>query len=85
MPTIIHAAAFSACVICPYTCGQLLPCPASNPCRYNLAVTLVIFNNGGIYGGDRREAALRAAAAAGLAAAGHGADPAPTAFVPNAR
>lgn len=55
------------------------------PHRYNLPICIIVFNNGGIYGGDRREAALREAAAAGLAAAGYGGDPAPTAFVPNAR
>lgn len=54
-------------------------------CRYNLPINVVIFNNGGIYGGDRREDQLKQAAAAGLAAAGHASDPIPTAFVPNAR
>ena len=54
-------------------------------CRYNLPVTSVVFNNGGIYGGDRRAGGLRALAEAGLAAAGHGDDPPPTAFVPQAR
>jgi 2-hydroxyacyl-CoA lyase 1 len=54
-------------------------------CRYRLPITVLVFNNGGIYGGDRRPAALRAAAAAGLAWAGAPADPPPTAFVPGAR
>jgi 2-hydroxyacyl-CoA lyase 1 len=54
-------------------------------CRYALPITVVVFNNGGVYGGDRRPEGLRAAAAAGLAAGGHPADPAPTAFVPGAR
>lgn len=48
--------------------------------RYNLKVVVIIFNNGGIYGGDRREQILQQAAAKGLEAAGHAADPAPTAF-----
>ncbi len=54
-------------------------------CRYRLPITVLVFNNGGIYGGDRRPEALRAAAAAGLARAGAPADPPPTAFVPGAR
>jgi len=54
-------------------------------CRYKLPITFVVFNNGGIYGGDRREAALKELAQAGLEAAGYGGDPEPTAFVPHAR
>ncbi|PSC68564.1 2-hydroxyacyl-lyase [Micractinium conductrix] len=54
-------------------------------CRYNLPVCVLVMNNGGIYGGDRREAALREAAQKGLAAGGWPADPPPTAFVPEAR
>lgn len=50
--------------------------------RYNLKVVVIIFNNGGIYGGDRREQILQQAAAKGLKAAGHASDPAPTAFAP---
>ena len=42
-------------------------------------------NNNGIYGGDRRQEALRAAAEAGARGAGFAADPIPTAFVDNAR
>ncbi len=42
-------------------------------------------NNNGIYGGDRRQEALRAAAEAGARGAGFAADPVPTAFVDNAR
>ena len=42
-------------------------------------------NNNGIYGGDRRQEALRAAAEAGARRAGFAADPVPTAFVDNAR
>lgn len=53
--------------------------------RYGLPITFVIFNNGGIYGGDRRPEALRSAARAGLAAAGHADDPIPTDFVPVSR
>lgn len=54
-------------------------------CRYNLPVTVIVFNNGGIYGGDRRPEELRERAAAGLELAGCAADPPPTAFVPDAR
>jgi len=54
-------------------------------CRYNLPITVIVFNNGGIYGADRRGEDLRNAAEAGLEKAGWKADPAPTAFVPNAR
>ena len=54
-------------------------------CRYHLPITFVVLNNGGIYGGDRREEGVRKLAEAGLAAAGHASDPAPTAFVPDAR
>ena len=42
-------------------------------------------NNGGIYGGDRRPDALRAAALKGATSAGFRADPIPTAFVQQAR
>lgn len=54
-------------------------------CRYNLPVTIIVFNNGGIYGGDRRTDSLRQAAVAGLESAGFPQDPAPTSFVPDAR
>jgi 2-hydroxyacyl-CoA lyase 1 len=53
--------------------------------RYNLPVCVVVMNNGGIYGGDRREQRLRELAAAGLAAAGVPTDPAPTDFVPQSK
>ena len=42
-------------------------------------------NNNGIYGGDRRQEALRAAAEAGAQGAGFAADPVPTAFVDGAK
>eukprot|EP00887_Chlorella_sp_A99_P002168 scaffold21.g2168.t1 len=42
-------------------------------CRYRLPIIVVIFNNGGVYGGDRRERALQRLAAAGLAAGAAGA------------
>ena len=42
-------------------------------------------NNGGIYGGDRRQRELREAAATGARAGGFADDPIPTAFVPDAR
>ena len=54
-------------------------------CRYELPITVVVFNNGGIYGGDRRPGELRERAAAGLERAGFATDPPPTAFVPEAR
>jgi 2-hydroxyacyl-CoA lyase 1 len=54
-------------------------------CRYKLPIIIVVFNNGGIYGGDRREDGLRGRAARGLEKAGWPDDPAPTAFVPGAR
>jgi len=55
------------------------------PGRYRLPIVVLVFNNGGIYGGDRRTPELAAAAAAGAASAGFGADPPPTAFVAGAR
>ena len=68
------------------------PCPHPRPprlracCRYNLPVTIVVFNNDGVYGGDRRPPHLRALASAGLAAGGHPpGDPPPTSFVPGAQ
>jgi len=54
-------------------------------CRYELPITVVVFNNGGIYGGDRRPGELRERAEAGLERAGFATDPPPTAFVPEAR
>ena len=54
-------------------------------CRYKLPIAVVVFNNGGIYGGDRREDGLRGRAARGLENAGWPDDPAPTAFVPGSR
>lgn len=53
--------------------------------RYKLPIVIVVFNNGGIYGGDRREVPLSEAAGAGAAAGGFKGDPAPTAFVPGCR
>ena len=54
-------------------------------CRYNLSITFIVFNNGGIYGGDRRPEEVKNAAAAGLKLAGYPNDPPPTSFVPGAR
>lgn len=54
-------------------------------CRYRLPIAFVVFNNGGIYGGDRRERALRGLAERGMKSAGFEEDPAPTAFVPGSR
>ena len=53
--------------------------------RYKLPVVVVVMNNGGIYGGDRRSGVLAAAAGRGAAGAGFGADPSPTAFVEGSR
>ena len=55
------------------------------PRRYQLPIVVIIMNNSGIYGGDRRQQQLREAAHKGAAAAGFGADPEPTSFVPNAK
>eukprot|EP00884_Botryococcus_braunii_P001865 jgi/Botrbrau1/1167/Bobra.0162s0055.1 len=52
--------------------------------RYNLAVVVIVFNNSGIYGGDRRVEPLIEAAEKGAKLAGFGQDPPPTAFVPKA-
>ncbi|BDA45528.1 probable 2-hydroxyacyl-CoA lyase at C-terminar half [Coccomyxa sp. Obi] len=53
--------------------------------RYKLPVVIIVLNNGGIYGGDRRPSALQQAAASGATHAGFASDPVPTAFVPDAR
>ena len=53
--------------------------------RYKLPVVVVVMNNGGIYGGDRRTRALSDAAVKGAAKGGFGSDPAPTAFVEGSR
>jgi 2-hydroxyacyl-CoA lyase 1 len=54
-------------------------------CRYQLPIVVIVFNNGGIYGGDRRQPALQEAARAGAAKGNFSLDPEPTAFVPGAR
>lgn len=53
--------------------------------RYQLPVVVIIMNNSGIYGGDRRQQQLREAAHKGATAAGFDEDPEPTSFVPNAK
>ena len=50
-----------------------------------MPIVVIVFNNGGIYGGDRRQPALQEAARAGAAKGNFSADPVPTAFVTNAR
>ena len=57
----------------------------SFPDRYKLPVVLLIMNNSGIYGGDRRQQVLRDAAHKGAAAGGFADDPEPTSFVPKAK
>lgn len=52
--------------------------------RYNLPIVVIVMNNNGIYGGDRRAEGLRSAAERGLASVGLS-DPPPTAFVQNCR
>ena len=59
--------------------------PSINLIRYKLPVVVVVMNNGGIYGGDRRTQALAKAALSGAAGGGFGSDPAPTAFVEGSR
>jgi len=54
-------------------------------CRYKLPVVIIVLNNNGIYGGDRRTAQLREAAATGARSGGFSRDPVPTAFVENAK
>lgn len=49
--------------------------------RYKLPIIVIVMNNGGIYGGDRREQALISAASNGLGTVGFVTDPAPTSFV----
>ncbi len=60
-------------------------CMMHKQCRYKLPVVVLVMNNGGIYGGDRRTAALADAAARGLNGAGFSSDPAPTSFVEGSR
>lgn len=54
-------------------------------CRYSLPILFIVMNNGGIYGGDRRTSELQALANKGLSSIGHPHDPAPTAFVTDAK
>lgn len=53
--------------------------------RYKLPVVVLIMNNSGIYGGDRRQQVLRDAAHKGAVAGGFADDPEPTSFVPKAK
>lgn len=53
--------------------------------RFGLPITFIVLNNGGVYGGDRRSAALVEAAGKGAAGGGFGSDPPPTAFAPGIR
>ncbi|CAD7702218.1 unnamed protein product [Ostreobium quekettii] len=50
-------------------------------CRFKLSVCILVFNNGGVYGGDRRKNAN----ADGVEDSWVDRDPAPTAFVPGAK
>ena len=54
-------------------------------CRYKLPIVVLIMNNSGIYGGDRRQQVLRDAAHKGAVAGGFADDPEPTSFVPKAK
>ena len=45
--------------------------------RYGFPIVVIVFNNGGVYGGDRRSAEEKEGP--------HSNDPAPTSFVPDAR
>lgn len=67
---------------CPHSSSRLAPKPFA---RYKLPIIVCVMNNGGIYGGDRREAALAQAATQGAKAGGFAADPAPTSFVDGSR
>lgn len=49
--------------------------------RYKLPILIIVMNNNGIYGGDRRTSGLRSAAQQGLSAHGWKDDPPPTSFV----
>ena len=53
--------------------------------RYRLPVVIVVFNNGGVYGGDRRTQEEQERAREGLRAGGFPPDPAPTAFAARCR
>eukprot|EP00798_Chlamydomonas_sp_ICE-L_P003822 gene3822-13894_t len=53
--------------------------------RYKLPIVVIVMNNGGIYGGDRREKDLAAAAATGAQSAGFSSDPTPTEFADGSR
>ena len=53
--------------------------------RFDLPITFVVLNNGGVYGGDRRSPALVRAAGEGARGGGFAGDPPPTAFAPGIR
>lgn len=65
----------------PIACGNV----SWRACRYKLPIVVLVMNNNGIYGGDRRQQELKAAAQRGADAAGFGSDPVPTAFVSDSR
>jgi len=53
--------------------------------RFRLPITFVVFNNGGVYGGDRRTPALISETKKGAVGGGFQDDPPPTAFVAGVR
>ena len=61
------------------------PSPSNASCRYRLPIVIVVINNNGIYGGDRRPQLLQEAAQKGAEQGGFKQDPIPTEFVRDAK
>lgn len=59
--------------------------PSNTPCRYRLPIVVIVINNNGIYGGDRRPQLLQEAAQKGAEQGGFKQDPIPTEFVRDAK